>query len=424
MIERFISNCKFNQDKDAFRYLKNGKVKTIKFNQLLVDVYNFCNFFQSKGLKQNDKVVVFIMPSYQVYSLMIAGLMYGLNIIVIDSFKDLNKVDLMVKLSRAEYVFVNKKTSFLSRFIFKSLKRINVSRVNNNVCREFKYQVNSNDIVLTTFTSGTTGNPKIINRRFQDLDKQVTILKNNIEIDNNDVVVCMLPIYVLFSLFNGNTTVFLKKINQNNVDLVKADIILGKISNILNIKEEIKRIKKVYFGGAYIYKNEARKIISCFNNASINYIYGASEGVLIGFNTLDDFYKNNRFKKVLGINIEIVDKVDSVGEIVINGESVLSNNLTHKTGDIGYCDAEYLYLVGRKKYSSLENKFYNYLYDQKIREKYNLYKVFSLWYNNKIYVFYSGNCSNKEFIKVKKFKYDLKHKTKVDYSSLIEEYLK
>ena len=424
MIERFINNCKFYKDKDAFRYLKNGKLKAIKFCQLLTDVYNYCNFFKEKGLKQNDKVVVFIMPSYQLYSLMIAGLMYGLNIIVIDNFKDQNKVNLMIKLSNAKYVFVNNKTNFIAKFILKNLNKINVSNVNKKESEEFKYQVNNNDIVLTTFTSGTTGNPKIINRSFFDLINQVTILKNNIEINKNDVVVCMLPIYVLFSLFNGNTTVILNKINQKNVDLVKADIILGKISNILKIKEIIKNIKKVYLGGAYIYKNEARKIIDCFENASINYIYGASEGVLIGINSLNDFYKYNRFKKVLGININIIDQVDNIGEILISGDCVLSEDGTHKTGDIGYCDDEYLYLVGRKKYSSLEHKFYNYLNDQKIREEYSLNKAFSLWYNNKSYVFYCGKCDNLDFIKVKKFKYDLKHKTKVDYLNLINEYLK
>ena len=192
---------------------------------------------------------------------MIAGLMYGLNVIVIDNFKDQNKVNLMIKLSNAKYVFVNNKTNFIAKFILKNLNKINVSNVNKKESEEFKYQVNNNDIVLTTFTSGTTGNPKIINRSFFDLINQVTILKNNIEINKNDVVVCMLPIYVLFSLFNGNTTVILNKINQKNVDLVNADIILGKISNILKIKEIIKNIKKVYLGGAYIYKNEARKII-------------------------------------------------------------------------------------------------------------------------------------------------------------------
>lgn len=423
MVKSFIELCNNNKHKDAFRYLKNSKLKCKKYSQLLDDIYRFCNLFIYNNLKPNDKIIVFVKPSYEFYCLMFAGIMYGINIIVIDSFKDLNKLNQMIKISNAKYVFVNNSTSLIAKFLFKGLKKINVSNYYKYSSNSFEPIEDLNRTVLTTFTSGTTGVPKIINRSFKDFTNQISIIKQSYTFNSHDVVVSMLPIYVLFSLFNGNTTCIIRKINNKNINMLKADILLGKISEILKIEEQILNIKEVYFGGAYIYKQEAKKILSTFPNSKVNYTYGASEGVVIGVNTINDYYQNTRFKIVDGINIEISDAVNNIGEIVISGDSVITNKKKHYTGDIGYLKDGYVHIVGRKKYSSLEDEFYNYSYDQRMRDLYNLDKAFSIYYNEKVYVFSNKHISKEGFIKVNKIPYDLKHKTKADYSKLIDKYL-
>lgn len=423
MIKKFIDVCNNNINKDAFKFIKYNKVITKTFNDLLNDVYRFCHFFESKGLKRNDKVIVFILPSYELYTLMISGMMYGLNIVVIDDFKDRNKVKFMSESAKAKYVFVNRMTKIISKFIFDKLKLININGFKKYKSDVFEYLENKNDVCLTTFTSGTTSIPKIINRTFSDLENQVELLYNNFNIDCNDVNVCMLPIYVLFSLFNGNTTCIIKKLNNKSIKLLNGNIILGKINNVLKVKEKITGVKKVYLGGAYIYKDEAKKIINLFSEGVVNYIYGASEGVVIGINTLDDYLQNKRFSIVNGINVSIIDSVNGTGEIIISGKSVLCEEKYHKTGDIGLIDNKYIYIYGRKKYSSLDKMFYNYIEDEKVREKYKLDKAFCIWYKDNKIVFYEGKKRINGFIKVKKFPYDLKHKTKVDYNKLIDSYL-
>lgn len=423
MIQKFVNICNNNKSKDAFRYLRKNKIITKTFEELLNDAYRYCNLFNYLGLEKKEKIIVFLLPSYEFYTLLIAGMMYGINLVIIDDFREKNKVKLMVESVKSKYVFVNNKTKLVAKFIFNGLKLININSFLKYKCAYFKGDINKNDICLTTFTSGTTGIPKVINRTFSDLEKQVELIYNNFTIDQNDVNICMLPIYVLFSLFNGNTTCIIKKINNKNIRLLKGNIILGKINKILKIKDRIIGIKKLYLGGAYIYKNEAKRIIEIFPQTEINYIYGASEGVVIGINYLNDFLQYQRFNIVKGINVNIIDSVNGIGEIVINGKSVLSKDLSHKTGDIGFIDKKYIYVYGRKKYSSLTNLFYNYLADERIRERYNLNKAFTLWYNDRIVVFYSGKRKINGLIKIKRFPYDLKHKTKVDYNKLIEKYL-
>ena len=356
---------------------------------------------------------------------MLAGLMYGLNIVVIDDFSSKQKVELMVKNSVSKYVFVNHKTSLIATFLFKGLKKINIDKcIRYNTVYNFQENQDKTQIVLTTFTSGTTGNCKLINRSFSDLEKQVKLIKDNFLINNDDVIVCMLPIYVLFSLFNGNTTCVLKKICENNLLKVKGNIILGKIANILNVEEKMESVEKLYLGGAYIYQDEANKILRTFCNADISYVYGASEGAIIGINKLSDYVVNKRFKFIKGINVEIIEEVNNAGEIVITGDSVLSNEHYHKTGDIGYIKEEYLYILGRKKYSSLADCFYNYVNDEVVRKKYNLSKAFSIWFNGREYIFYEGKKKIKGLTRVRKMPYDLKHKTKVDYKKFIDNYMK
>lgn len=423
MIKSFIEKCNHNKDKDAFRYIKKSSLKSKTYQELLHDVYRLCNLFEESGLKKNDKIIVFVSPSYELYCLMFAGLMYGINIIVIDSFKDKKKLKYMIELSNAEYVFVNRKTKFISRILLRNIKKIDITNYKKYNAVYHNYDVDDKSIVLTTFTSGTTGIPKPIHRSFLDFRKQIEILKKNYVFNETDVIVCMLPIYVLFSLFNGNTTCIVKQLNNCNINKLKGDVLLGKIADVLKINDKITRLKEVYLGGAYIYKNECQKIMNTFIGTKINYTYGSSEGVVIGRNTLNDFYFNNRFKLVEGLNVEIKDDVNNVGEIVISGNSVITSNSKHNTGDIGYIENNYIHILGRKKYSSLNDQFYNYVKDQEIRENFNLDKAFSVWYNNKSYVFTTKVIKNSGFLKVTKIPYDLKHQTKADYTKLINKYL-
>ncbi|MBR2891826.1 MAG: AMP-binding protein [Bacilli bacterium] len=424
MINQFLKTCELNDKKDAFRWIRNNKLYRKTFEELLDDVNRFCNLFKKNNLKTSDKIILFVKPSYEMYVTILASMSYGLNIVVIDSFNNSTRLKEMINISKAQYIFINNDTRLIANFIFGSFKKINISQFHKYSSNFKQYLFENNNIVLTTFTSGTTGTPKIISRSFNDLSLQIKLLMKNYTLNKDDVVISLLPIYVLLSIFNGNTTCIIKNITNKNVLKLNGNVILGKISKILKIKQKINSIKTLYLGGAYIYNNEAKKIINTFPDAEIIYTYGASEGVTIGINSLKDFYTNHRFKMVDGLKVNIINKINGVGEICIQGESVLGINHSHNTQDIGYFENEYLYIVGRKKYSSLENLFYNYVNDQLLREKYSLKKVYSLWYNDKIYCFSNRRVKNSNIIKVKKFPYDLKHKTKIDYSRLIQKYIK
>lgn len=196
MINQFLKTCELNDKKDAFRWIRNNKLYRKTFEELLDDVNRFCNLFKKNNLKTSDKIILFVKPSYEMYVTILASMSYGLNIVVIDSFNNSTRLKEMINISKAQYIFINNDTRLIANFIFGSFKKINISQFHKYSSNFKQYLFENNNIVLTTFTSGTTGTPKIISRSFNDLSLQIKLLMKNYTLNKDDVVISLLPIYV------------------------------------------------------------------------------------------------------------------------------------------------------------------------------------------------------------------------------------
>ena len=197
LVSDFISLCKDNLNV-AFIY----KNKKIAYQKLYEDIFKMIEVFKNNNLNPGDKVLLFIFPSYNFYLTMLASIYYGLNIVVIDSFKDKKRVKDLIDISNIKYCFIDGKTNLL-KAILPRLYFINIFnyKKNNGVVIDY---INYGNTVLTTFTSGTTGVPKAINRSINDLEKQVNLLLDNICFDDSSTILCGLPIYMLLILININ----------------------------------------------------------------------------------------------------------------------------------------------------------------------------------------------------------------------------
>lgn len=406
MVKKFIDNCKDNFN-IAFIY----KNKKITYNKLYEDIFKMISLFKEYNLKPNDKVLLFIIPSYNFYLVMLASIYYGLNIIVIDSFKDKNKVNKQIDSVNVNMCFVDDKTNVI-KGILPKLKFINLSKYYKKDSIFINY-VNYENIVLTTFTSGTTSIPKVINRSIIDLEKQVNLLTHNIDFYDSKIVLCGLPIYMLLLLTLGKTCVI-----DNKLSNIYYDTVLMPIEKILKNKKINNNVKYMFLGGAILYKKEVEKIKYLYPNAYVNYVYGSSEGLLIARTDLKDYNDLTFNKFIKGIDVSIVDN-----EIMISGDCLLTPNKTHLTGDLGVINDGCLKILGRKKYSN--NEYYNYVFDELIlNENPYVKKGFSFWYNDNICFVYEGKLSVKEdnvkYYRFRKLPMDSKHKTKLDYISVMK----
>ncbi|MBQ3001561.1 MAG: AMP-binding protein [Bacilli bacterium] len=421
MISKFIEVC--NQNKTKPSIIHNNKIYS--YQTLLDDIKKMMTLFKSKGLKEHDKVVLFIPLSYKFYMVLLASMMYKLNIVVIDSFKDQEKLDQMIKQSKPKMVLVTPLSKLFSKR-FKNIELLNVKDYQSYTPSDVDLNYSLNDIILTTFTSGTTRMPKMIERSYNDLSNQIKVISQNVKFRNDCINLCMLPIYVLFSLFSGITVVIDKKVSQTLIDKYKIDTIQAPLKKLLTVKSSISNIKNIYIGGAILYRKEAKHLKTIFPAATFTYVYGASEGVLIGQTTLNEYLKDIfSFSIIEGVNVSIDSpNEEGVGEIIIQGDFVLTKEHTHYTGDIGKVENNKIYVYGRKKYSCLEKNFYNYITDNKLLEENNCENIFTFSYNNVIYVAYSGSIKDQLkdycYLKFKKIPVDIKHQTKADYNKIIK----
>lgn len=419
MLKKFDDICITYKNKLCF-IDKNNEVS---FSHLHSDVLKMVSLFKKYNLKAKDKAVIFVLPSYEFYVLLIAGVYYGLNMVVIDSFKNKERTKDMLLKANTKNVFCTRQTKLLSFILPIKKNLINISNFRKYKTANFSSSNNKEQIVLTTFTSGTTGEAKKIDRSLADLERQMNLVKENMAINPSDIVLGTLPIYVLFSLINGYTTVISKKIDIKMIRKYSVNTILTSIHNLLSNDASFSEIEKVYCGGAIIYPKEANYLKRCFPNAMITYVYGASEGVLIAKTTLDKYIENGYFtfdSFIKGMDVTLA----SDNEIIISGECVLNDNKKHATGDLGIFTDGKLKIVGRKKYST--SSFYNYVEDAKIlAENPNLDKAFAFIYNEQKILVYEGklsrNYSEFKCFKFKKLPMDLKHKTKLDYKTTINK---
>ncbi|MBO5909243.1 MAG: AMP-binding protein [Clostridia bacterium] len=422
MISKFIKTCKDNGDKTAF--VCGGR--KVSFATLLSDVFKMVNLIKSQGISKESKILLLVTPSYEFYVLLFACIYYGVNVVVMDSYKDFERIRKIMADNEIRLVFCNRWTRFAKFKFGPDIKFINISGYYKHSDTSEAANIDKNKIVLTTFTSGTTGEPKPIERSIKSLAEQIDIVSRNIEINDGEIVYAGLPIYVLFVVYSGLTCVISKRINKGELYRLGVTAVLAPISKLLGVKGNLPFIKKLFFGGAMLYANEAERLKSAFPFAEATYVYGASECVLMARSTLEHYLAHDFALKygIDGVELTIVEEDNNgIGRIKAVGDVVLTEDCEFVGNDIGYFDEYGLHIVGRSQYSSADH--YNYVEDNRLlRQNPNVKKGFSFAYKGKRYFCYQGRLSEKYSdiicIKFRKIPMDPKHKTKLDYAKVIK----
>lgn len=421
MIKTFINTCIEKNEKTAF--IINDK--SISFNTLLDDVYKTVNLFEKNGLKRGDKALLLVLPSYQFFVLTFACIYYGINLHILDSYKDKNRIIETIEDFNIKTIFCDNLTRF-SKVIFpQNAKFVNVSKLKNCESLPLTPNRDENLTVLTTFTSGTTGKPKPIERSISFFKEQCQTVLNNVKCKDSSIVYGGLPIYALFTVYNGVTCCWNKKPTEKLFQKHKIDTVYAPIASLLKINKSCNTVKQTYMGGAKLYSNEIEKLVKTFPNAKPSYVYGASECAIIGITDLDYYRANHLAIKTIakGVEINLINKdKNGVGNVLVNGTGVLNKKTGFLSNDLGYFDQSGLHIVGRSKYSKVDA--YNYLLDDEIlRLNPKIFRGFSFCYEEKIYFCYQGRLSNAKdgviFVKFRKLPMDEKHKTKLDYTKTI-----
>lgn len=427
-------------DKTALFDLNTGKKVT--FTQIDEKSNYVCDYLRKKNFKKGDKIVVFIPIGVEFYLILTAIFKMGIQAVFIDPYAGIEHINKCCEMILPDGIIGSRKT-LLKGFFLKGIRKIEKKI---NYIKVMKYsekflineKIEENTPALISFTSGSTGFPKIIMRTHKFLLGQHNVLEKNIKFEKETSVYSSFPIF-LFSHIATGTTTFIPDLNwkkpaESNFKNIVQQIMENNIQNVIlppaifqNIvkfcKDEkitLENVQKVYTGGAPVFYSLMKKIKEVFTNAKITALYGASEAEPISVLNFEDITREDieNMKNGEGLlagkivnEIELkIEKLDNVkdsselkGEILVKGENVVNGYLNvkkkpdenwHRTGDMGYINRKgQLILLGRVKglIQIEENIYYPFTIETAFSFCKNLKKSVLTSKDDKLYLFAERN---------------------------------
>ena len=456
--------------------LKTGN--KITFTQIDTKSDEICRYLIQKGFEKGNKIVVFVPIGIEFYLILTAIFKMGLQAVFIDPYAGIEHINKCCEMISPDGIIGSGKT-LLKGFFLKGIRKIgkkinyikmmehseklSIYEKNKNQKKIQNEKIDGNTPALISFTSGSTGFPKIIMRTHEFLLGQHNILEKNLKFEKETAVYSSFPIFLLSHMATGTTT-FIPDLNwrkpvESNFRNIVKQITENNIQNIIlppaifeNIvkfcKDEkimLENVQKVYTGGAPVFYSLMKNIKEVFANAKIIALYGASEAEPISvlnfeYITEEDIenMKNGdgllagKIVNEIELKIEELEKTSEKnkiseikGEILVRGENVVDGYLNieknsdenwHRTGDMGYINKKgQLILLGRVKgrIQIEENIYYPFTVETAFSFCKNLKKSVLTSKNNKLYLFaernheFKGNLSEDREIKELKEKFGI-----------------
>ena len=463
-------------DNTALFDLKTGN--KITFTQIDTKSDEICRYLIQKGFEKGNKIVVFVPIGIEFYLILTAIFKMGLQAVFIDPYAGIEHINKCCEMISPDGIIGSGKTllkGFFLKGIRKIGKKINYIKMMEHSEKLSIYEKNKNQKIiqnekidgstpaLISFTSGSTGFPKIIMRTHEFLLGQHNVLEKNLKFEKETAVYSSFPIFLLSHMATGTTT-FIPDLNwrkpvESDFGNIVKQIIENNIQNIIlppaifeNIvkfckdkKIMLENVQKVYTGGAPVFYSLMKKIKEVFTNAKIIALYGASEAepisVLNFENITEEDIENmkngdgllaGKIVNEIELKIEELEKMpkknkisEIKGEILVRGENVVDGYLNieknsdenwHRTGDMGYINKKgQLILLGRVKgrIQIEENIYYPFTVETAFSFCKNLKKSVLTSKNNKLYLFaernpeFKGNLSEDSEIKELKEKFGI-----------------
>ena len=406
-------------DNTALFDLKTGN--KITFTQIDTKSDEICNYLVQKGFKKGNKIVVFVPIGIEFYLILTAIFKMGLQAVFIDPYAGIDHINKCCEMISPDGIIGSGKT-LLKGFFLKGIRKIgkkinyikmmehseklSIYEKNKNQKKIQNEKIDGNTPALISFTSGSTGFPKIIMRTHEFLLGQHNVLEKNLKFEKETAVYSSFPIFLLSHMATGTTTFIpdlnwrkpvesdfgniVKQITENNIqNIILPPAIFENIVKFCKDKKiMLENVQKVYTGGAPVFYSLMKKIKEVFTNAKIIALYGASEAEPISVLNFEDITEEDienmkngdgllagKIVNEIELKIEELEKMPKKnkilkdnniedfsalkGEILVKGENVVNGYLNvekktnekwHRTGDMGYINSNgQLVLLGRVK---------------------------------------------------------------------------
>ena len=450
-------------DNTALFDLKTGN--KITFTQIDTKSDEICNYLVQKGFKKGNKIVVFVPIGIEFYLILTAIFKMGLQAVFIDPYAGIEHINKCCEMISPDGIIGSGKT-LLKGFFLKGIRKIgkkinyikmmehseklSIYEKNKNQKKIQNEKIDGNTPALISFTSGSTGFPKIIMRTHEFLLGQHNVLEKNLKFEKETAVYSSFPIFLLSHMATGTTTFIpdlnwrkpvesdfgniVKQITENNIQniILPPAIFENIVKFCKDEKIMLENVQKIYTGGAPVFYSLMKKIEEVFANAKIIALYGASEAEPISVLNFEDITEEDienmkngdgllagKIVNEIELKIEELEKMPEKnkilkdnnvedfsalkGEILVKGENVVNGYLNvekkpnekwHRTGDMGYINKKgQLILLGRVKgrIQIEENIYYPFTIETAFSFCKNVKKSVLTSKNNKLYLIVERN---------------------------------
>ncbi|MDR2913334.1 MAG: AMP-binding protein [Tannerella sp.] len=357
--------------------LIQGK-KRISYEALLDRGVRFGGRLRREGIGAGQYVLVFVPLSIELYTAMIGAWSIGAVPIFIDFSRGAKFVNDSIRRLRPDMIICDPITGFV-RNIYAQMRRIKMLKINQSDQPVDIVKLKAGHPAILTFTSGSTGIPKVAVRTHEFLVNQYNALTAYLDFDENHVDLGTLPVFTLANLASNMTTLlpdknYLSKINARRLsakmdsERVTRAICSPALMERLLAYSSLPSLKCAYLGGGPVYPRLLEKIRK---SVDIRIVYGSTEAEPIASVRWIDVSPEDRQKIAAGAGLLVGDVVPEVAcrisaekEILVSGRTVLQGYLDgigdkenkirdgavvwHRTGDAGYIDEQgRLWLLGR-----------------------------------------------------------------------------
>ena len=446
---------------DKTALIQDGK--RVTYTELLKSGLRFGGHLQSEGVKSGSNVLVFIPLSIELYIAMIGVWSIGASAIFIDLSQGSKFVSNSIERLKPDVIVCDTITSFIRNIYpkMRGIKKLNIKSIGKPVEIE---KVDSNHPAILTFTSGTTGVPKIAVRTHGFLINQYNVLRGHIDFSEEHIDLGTLPVFTLANLAANMTTLlpdksYRSKINAEKLakqmthECVTRVICSPSLMTNLLKHSSLPHLKNAYLGGSPVYPSILEKIRK---EVDLHIVYGSTEAEPISSISWSSVSTEDKQKIASGEGLlvgQIVPEVECrIGEnkeILVSGDTVLKGYLDgigdsenkirfediiwHKTGDAGFIDSQgNLWLLGRVSQAISDEKgtLYPFCVDCILDSHFGIRSAIISQNGERIVVIEQGKVNHgavlellapqqiSRVVEIKRIPMDKRHGAKVDYEKL------
>jgi olefin beta-lactone synthetase len=390
----------------------------VTFSSFWARIERFSGGLAARGFKRGDRALLMLPMSIELYVALLAVFKSGGIAVFVDPWVTMRTMARLASTSNLT-AYLGTPKSHLLRLFERELRRIPiapifVSSLEKSAPLKGVTAVARDERALITFTTGSSGLPKGVNRTHRILRAQHERLAHEFPSQPDDVDLCSFPVFALNNLALGVTTL-IPPINLRRIADADADVVarvarergvttMSASPPLFDRLAELQQrdasamptIRRLLTGGAPVTDAQLRRWTAAFPEAEIGVAYGSSEAEPVAhisaearLSAVNDIrplapgylagsLADEVRAKVIAIDGGVSDELPAgeIGELIVSGDHVCrdydgagadeatrenkvrdaEDTVWHRMGDTGYFDREGRFWIAGRVHSTIRRE--------------------------------------------------------------------